>query len=79
MSSLFNLNGWEMIYNSIRNDTHKNADSIIAFVHWFLVHKANMGCLGTGNDVRVDILSGPVFMTNLTHTHFESADESPYL
>lgn len=44
-SSLFTLTGWETFYHLIRSNVQKDADWAIAFVHWFLVHKAQLGCV----------------------------------
>lgn len=48
MSSLFTLAGWETISSLVRGAVDKDADWAFAFVHWFLVHKAQLGCLGAG-------------------------------
>lgn len=66
MSSLFNLSGWEMVANLVRADQRKDADRIVAFVHWLLVQKAHMGCLGNGNDVGAKLHRSAPFRTRLT-------------
>lgn len=51
MSSLFMLAGWETICSLVRDAVDKDADWAFAFVHWFLVHKAQLGCLGAGMSI----------------------------
>lgn len=46
-----NLIGWEILRKTAIADFTKDADQIVAFVHWYLVQKAKFGCLGNGNDV----------------------------
>lgn len=49
-----NLFGWELLRQSVANSISKDADHIVAFVHWFLVQRAHLGCLGNGNDVNTN-------------------------
>lgn len=66
MSNLF---GWELLRKSASADFNKDADQIVAFVHWFLIQKAHFGCLGNGNDVsdsipKICVLSTIIYSTN---------------
>lgn len=47
MALPFDLNGWETVRKLVEESIRKDADWIVALVHWFLVYKGQMGCLGT--------------------------------
>lgn len=47
MFMLFDLNGWETVCKLYGDAITKDADWIVALVHWFLVYKGQMGCVGT--------------------------------
>lgn len=55
MSYLYSLCGWESLTCLIDEELEQDADWIYAFVHWFLVYKAQFGCLGQAL-TEVDIL-----------------------
>lgn len=48
-----NLFGLELTRKSVSGDIKKEADHIIVLAHWFLVQRAQFGCLGNGSDVSV--------------------------
>lgn len=48
---------WKFFYSIIENDIKCKADIIIAIAHWFLVDRANLECLGLGEDVNNFILN----------------------
>ncbi|XP_055325766.1 proteasome inhibitor PI31 subunit-like isoform X2 [Sitodiplosis mosellana] len=41
---------WKLLYSIIENDIKCKADIIIAIAHWLLVDRANLECLGLGEE-----------------------------
>lgn len=53
--SATDLLGWDLLYNIVGKDFKKEADVLVALMHWFLIRNS-FKCIGLGDNVSMELM-----------------------